>query len=71
MSNRDIQGGKPLPYLMSLPDDEGVAATRRLYAEKYGRLLTDEEAAEALRRMMTFIYLTSPHTDEPAPIAKQ
>ena len=52
------------------PDAEGLAKTKELYLNQFGKTLTDEEAYQILYSVMRFLYLinnpccTTPSTPE-------
>jgi len=48
-----------MSYLLPLPDPEGVAQTKELFLNKYGKAISDEQAADILGRVMKYIYLTT------------
>lgn len=46
-------------YLLPLPDAEGIAKTKEMYLNRFGKVITDDQAADILGRIMRFLYLTS------------
>ena len=53
-------------FLMPQPNDRGIARTRLLLLAKYGRDVSDAEAAEVLRRVMRHLFLiNNPDRAEP------
>lgn len=44
-------------FVFPQPDAQGIAETKELYFNKLGRTLTDAEAAEALGRVMRYLFL--------------
>ena len=44
-------------FLLPQPNAKGIARTRELYERKYGRVLTDAEAAEALGKVVRYLFL--------------
>lgn len=47
-----------MDFLLPQPSPEGIARTRGLYRRKLGMEVTDAEAAEALSRVMRYVYFT-------------
>ncbi len=45
--------------LLPLPDAEGIAKTKKLYLDRFGMKLSDEQAADVLGRVMRYISLLS------------
>ena len=43
--------------LLPTPDAEGIAKVKELYLNRFGISLTDEQADDALGRIMRYIYL--------------
>lgn len=55
-------------YLLPLPDAKGIEEMRKLYREKLGKEIADEEAYDVLGRVMRHIYFTSQlEEDKPNP----
>ena len=48
-----------MEFLLPQPDAEGIAQTQELYLRKYGRTLTPDEAAEALGKVMRYLFLVN------------
>jgi hypothetical protein len=53
-----------MTYLLPIPDHQGIEDMKQLYRERFGRKISDEEAAEVLGRVMRFIYLLSELADQ-------
>ena len=54
-------------FLMPRPNESGIARTKELLLRKYGRAVTDDEAAEILRRVMRHLWLVNnPDAERPA-----
>ena len=47
------------------PDAEGIAKTKDLYLNQYGKTLTEEEAYQILFAVMRFLYLINNPLEEP------
>ncbi len=61
-----------MSYFLPVPDQIGIEQTKQLYKERLGKELSDEEAADALGRVMRYLYPISdladkPHGETPAP----
>jgi len=50
--------------LYPIPDAEGIAKTKEIYLNRFGKSLTDEQAAEILGRVMRFLFFVSELTAE-------
>jgi len=48
---------QPPDFLLPQPNTRGIERTKELYARKYGREISDAEAAEALGKVMRYLYL--------------
>jgi hypothetical protein len=49
------------------PDAEGIAKTKELYLNRFGKAITDEQAHRVLGSVMRFIYLINqPCSDTPS-----
>jgi hypothetical protein len=54
-------------FLLPQPDAEGIASTKELYLRKYGRVLSDGEASQALGMLMRHLFLiNNPCTSTPS-----
>jgi hypothetical protein len=58
-----------MSFLIPQPDAIGIAQTQALYLEKYGKSLTDAEAAAILGKIMRYLFLVNtpclPEPDTP------
>ncbi len=46
-------------YLLPIPDETGIDKLQKMHLNRIGKEISDEQAAEILRRVMLFIYLLS------------
>ncbi len=56
-----------MPLLHPTPDAQGIAKTQEFYRSRYGKTLTEAEAAEALGAVMRFLYFSRPETTQSIP----